>query len=390
MNNFRYFNPTEIFFGKGSIAKLESLVPKKAKVMLLYGGGSIKTNGVHSQVMKALKKHKVIEFGGIEPNPDYTTLKKALKEVKKEEVNFLLAVGGGSVIDGTKFVALTSKYKGKSPWDILCKKGAATQVKKALPFGTVLTLPATGSEFNRGAVISRREKRLKTEFSSDLVFPKFSILDPETTYTLPLKQVRNGIVDAFVHVTEQYLTYPVNAILQDRQAEALLLSLVELAPAAMKTDPCDYDARANLMWAAANALNSLISRGVPQDWATHEIGHEITALYGLDHAETLAAILPSLLRYKKDQKQEKLLQYGERIFGITSGKREDRVEKAIAATEAFFQSLEIPTNLSVYGIDPDEAARIVEKRFDKRGTKLGEHGDIEAKDAAAILRMSKA
>lgn len=388
MNNFRYYNPTEVIFGKGTIARLSDLVPKKTKVMMLYGGGSIKTNGVYNQVMSALKKHDVIEFGGIEANPDYATLKKAIKIVKKEGVEFLLAVGGGSVIDGTKFVSLASKYKGDSPWDILTK-GAASQITSAIPLGDVLTLPATGSEFNSNSVISRRAKRQKFSFASDLVFPKFSILDPETTYTLPVKQVRNGIVDAYMHVIEQYLTYPIGAIVQDRQAEALLLSLIEIAPTAMKTDPCDYAGRANFMWAASLALNSLIGRGVPQDWATHGVGHELTALYGLDHAETLAVILPWLLRHKIDQKREKLVQYGERVFGIKTGKIEDRAEKAIVATEEFFNSLGMPTTLTAHGVDPDEAAEEVKTRLNKIDFKRGEYKDVTGDAAFAILKMSR-
>ncbi|MGB4594649.1 MAG: iron-containing alcohol dehydrogenase [Anaerolineaceae bacterium] len=388
MKNFRFYNPTEIIFGRGTIAKLKELLPKKARVMLLYGGGSIKRNGVYDQVMAALSKHHVVEFGGIEPNPDYNTLMKAVKEVKKKKVDFLLAVGGGSVIDGTKFIAVAAEYQGDNPWHLL-SRDEASKATSALPLGAVLTLPATGSEFNHNSVISRREKRVKFSFKSDLVFPQFSILDPETTYTLPLKQVRNGIVDAYVHVLEQYLTYPACGIVQDRQAEALLLALIESAPKAMQTDPVDYDGRANYMWAASNALNHLIGAGVPQDWATHSIGHELTAMYGLDHAETLAVILPWLCWYKREQKKEKLLQYGERVFGIKSGKLDDRVDQTILATAAFFQSVGMPTTLSSYDVDPDEAAEIIQKRFEKRGTVLGEHDDIDGAAAAAIVRMSR-
>jgi len=258
-----------------------------------------------------------------------------------------------------------------------------------LPFATVLTLPATGSEFNHNSVISRREKRVKFSFGSDLVFPTFSILDPETTYTLPAKQVRNGIVDAYMHILEQYLTYPAGGIVQDRQAEALLMALIDCAPKAMQMDPVDYEGRANYMWAASNALNHLIGVGVPQDWATHSIGHELTALYGLDHAETLAAVIPWLAWYKREQKKEKLLQYGERVFGIKSGTLDARVDQTILATAAFFHSVGMPTTLSSYGVDPDEAADIIQKRFEKRGTVLGEHKDIDGAAAAAIVRMSR-
>ncbi|HOF25378.1 MAG TPA: iron-containing alcohol dehydrogenase [Anaerolineaceae bacterium] len=387
ISNFIYYNPTRIVFGSGSIPKLNKLIPKKAKVMLLYGGGSIMKNGVYDQVIAALKKREVVEFGGIEPNPDYDTLMKAVKQVKKKQVDYLLAVGGGSVIDGTKFVSVAAAYQGDDPWEIIAGDGI-NKVKKAIPLGTVLTLPATGSEMNHNAVISRRSTQEKLSFGSDLVFPQFSILDPETTYSLPQKQIRNGIVDAYVHVLEQYLTYPVGQIVQDRQAEALLLSLIEVAPKALQFPP-DYNARANFMWAATNALNHLINRGVPEDWATHDIGHEITALYGLAHAETLAAVLPWLLWYKRKEKQAKLLQYGYRVFGIKTQKYAERIDRTIEATSAFFHSLGMPTSLTAYGIDPDEAAEKVAERIDNRGWKLGEHHDITGKDVAAILRLSR-
>ena len=387
ISNFIYYNPTRIVFGSGSIPKLNKLIPKKAKVMLLYGGGSIMKNGVYDQVIAALKKREVVEFGGIEPNPDYDTLMKAVKQVKKKQVDYLLAVGGGSVIDGTKFVSVAAAYQGEDPWEIIAGDGI-NKVKKAIPLGTVLTLPATGSEMNHNAVISRRSTQEKLSFGSDLVFPQFSILDPETTYSLPQKQIRNGIVDAYVHVLEQYLTYPVGQIVQDRQAEALLLSLIEVAPKALQFPP-DYNARANFMWAATNALNHLINRGVPEDWATHDIGHEITALYGLAHAETLAAVLPWLLWYKRKEKQAKLLQYGYRVFGIKTQKYSERIDKTIEATSAFFHSLGMPTSLTAYGIDPDEAAEKVAERIDARGWQLGEHHDISGKDVAAILRLSR-
>lgn len=387
ISNFIYYNPTRIVFGSGSIPKLNKLIPKKAKVMLLYGGGSIMKNGVYDQVIAALKKREVVEFGGIEPNPDYDTLMKAVKQVKKKQVDYLLAVGGGSVIDGTKFVSVAAAYQGDDPWEIIVGDGI-NKVKKAIPLGTVLTLPATGSEMNHNAVISRRSTQEKLSFGSDLVFPQFSILDPETTYSLPQKQIRNGIVDAYVHVLEQYLTYPVGQIVQDRQAEALLLSLIEVSPKALQFPP-DYNARANFMWAATNALNHLINRGVPEDWATHDIGHELTALYGLAHAETLAAVLPWLMWYKRKEKQAKLLQYGYRVFGIKTQKYAERIDRTIEATSAFFHSLGMPTSLTAYDIDPDEAAEKVAERIDNRGWKLGEHHDITGKDVAAILRLSR-
>ena len=388
MNNFEFYNPTRIIFGKGTIAKLSKRVPRKARVMLVYGGGSIKENGVYDQVMDALKKHDVIEFGGIEANPDYATLLKAIKKVRKKNVDFLLAVGGGSVIDGTKFISMASPNEDIEPWDILAN-GIAKDLKKVIPFGTVLTLPATGSEFNRNSVISRRETEEKLSFASDRVFPQFSILDPETTNSLPQVQIRNGLVDAYVHVMEQYMTYPVGAVVQDRQAEALLMAIIEMAPAVLKMDPPDYDARANFMWVCSNALNHLIGAGVPQDWATHGIGHELTALYGLAHAESLAVVLPWLLWYKRDQKRDKLLQYGYRVMDQKMQKYSERVDRTIEATAAFFQSVGMPTTLTSYGVDPDEAAAKVQARWEARGWSRGEHDDITGADAAAILRLSR-
>ena len=387
MDNFIFRNPTRIIFGKGSIAKLSKYVPKKARVLVLYGGGSIKANGVYDQVMQALKKHEVLEFGGIETNPDYDTLMKAVKVVKAEKIDFLLAVGGGSVIDGTKFISLAAANKLKDPWKLLTNIDDL-KIKKAIPLGTVLTLPATGTEMNPNSVISRRATQEKLSFAHPRVFPKFSILDPETTYSLPLEQVRNGIVDAFVHVMEQYLTYPVGAIVQDRQAEAILLALVEAAPKALQNPP-DYDGRANYMWAATNALNKLICQGVPQDWTTHNIGHELTAFYGLSHAETLAVVLPYVLWYKRDKKGEKLVQYGKRVFDGRANGKKARMSEAIENTAAFFQSLGMPTTLTAYGIDPEEAATKVSQRFTERGTVMGEHNDIKPADVANILRLSR-
>jgi len=387
IENFKYYNPTQIIFGTGTIAKINKLIPRKAKVMVLYGGGSIKKNGVYDQVMAALKKREVLEFGGIEANPDYDTLMPAVKKIRKKGVDFLLAVGGGSVIDGVKFIALAALYPGEDPWEILSGDGLS-QAKAALPFGTVLTLPATGSEMNNGAVISRRSIQEKLSFDSDLVFPRFSILDPETTFSLPQKQVRNGLVDAFVHVLEQYLTYRVGAHVQDRQSEAILMALMDIAPTTLRVPP-DYNARANFMWAATCALNHTLNRGVPQDWATHNIGHELTALYGLDHAETLAAVLPWLLWVKRKQKQGKLLQYGYRVLDIKTQKYSERIDQTIEATSAFFHSLGMPTTLTAYGIDPDEAAQKVQARMESHGWTFGEHNDIDGKTAAEILRLSR-
>ena len=377
MQNFVYSNPTEVIFGKNTIAEIESRVPQDAPIMLTYGGGSIKKNGVYEQVKSALQGREVIEFPGIEPNPLYETCLKAVDVVKSSQVQFLLAVGGGSVIDGTKFIAAAACYEGADPWDILRTGGECA--KAALPVGTVLTLPATGTEANGNSVISRKATTEKLAFYAPCVFPVFSVLDPETTYTLPLKQVRNGVVDAFVHVMEQYMTYPSNAPLQDRLAESILQTLIEVGPQTL-AQPQDYESRASFMWSATLALNTLISCGVPQDWSTHMIGHELTALYGPAHAETLAVVLPGVWAHQLAKKEAKLRQYGERVWGVTTA------EAAMEKTEEFFHSLDMPTRLSAYGINAEEAAEALRTRFAERGVKLGEHGDVDGNAAAAIVR----
>ncbi|SFF91464.1 iron-containing alcohol dehydrogenase [Pontibacter chinhatensis] len=384
MNNFTFYNPVKILFGKGQISNITKEIPAGARVMVTYGGGSIKKNGVYDQVMAALQGFEVSEFGGIEPNPHYETLMKAVELAKEKQVSFFLAVGGGSVIDGTKFIVAAMEYEGEDPWNILAKREPVT---RATPFGTVLTLPATGSEMNSGAVVTRVSTREKFSFGSPFTFPKFSVLDPETTFTLPARQISNGVVDAFSHVLEQYLTYPVNAPLQDRMAEAILLTLKEEGPKAVQ-NPQDYDTMANFMWAATMALNGVIRVGVPTDWATHYISHELTALHGIDHARTLAIVFPALLRYKSETKKEKLLQYGERVWGVASGSENERLEATIQATVDFFESLGIKTRLSDYEVGRDTIDTII-RRFEERGVKdLGERADIQIQDVKEILTLS--
>ena len=380
MQNFEFFNPVKILFGKGQIARLSEEVPPGARVLLMYGGGSIKSNGVYEQVMAALAGRSVREFGGIEPNPVYETLMQAVETVKREGIDFLLAVGGGSVVDGTKFVAAAARFEGE-PWDILSRNG---MVKDAVPLGAVVTLPATGSEMNTFAVISRAATREKLAFGAPKVYPKFSIIDPQTTFSLPPRQVGNGIVDAFAHVLEQYLTYPANAPLQDRFAESILLTLIEEGPKTV-ANPADYDARANLCWCATMALNGLIALGVPQDWTTHMIGHELTALYGLDHGQTLAVVFPGTMAARRESKHAKLLQFAERVWGIRQGSEEARVETAIKKTRAFFESVGVRTRLADYGV-PADAVKQVSARFAERGwTGAGERGDVGPQKVEEVL-----
>ncbi len=384
MNNFTYCNPVKIVFGKGAIAGLPDLLPANATVLLIYGGGSIKRNGVYDQVAKALRGRTWKEFGGIEPNPLHETCLQAMAFARKEKAGFLLAVGGGSVLDATKYIAAGCEYGG-DPWDILAKEA---EVRSALPLGCVLTLPATGSEMNCTAVISKKATCEKRHFASPKVTPLFSILDPETTFSLPTRQTVNGIVDAFVHVTEQYVSSPCNAPLQDRQAEAILLTLMEEAPKVL-AHPADYDGRANLMWAATNALNGLIGCGVPQDWTTHMVGHELTALYGIDHAQSLAVVLPPLWRRTKTERQAKLAQMARRIFGAARDLPDAAVaDRAIDATERFFQSLGMRTKLADYGIEADDAARRVAGRLKARSASWGDPA-ITTEVIADVLRQAQ-
>lgn len=381
MQNFRYHNPTEVVFGKGSIAELPGLIPADAVVLMTYGGGSIRANGVYDQVAAALSGRRVVEFGGIEPNPRYETCMKAVTLAREQGATFLLSVGGGSVLDGTKFIAAAVPFAGDDPWDILAK---GAEVKSALPVGCVLTLPATGSETNGFAVVSRDATNEKLAFFSPRVYPKFAVLDPETTASLPQRQVANGIVDAFAHVLEQYMTGDMGAPLQDRQAEAVLCTLVEQGPKAVP-GPADYDTRANIMWAATQALNGIIACGVAQDWATHMIGHELTALYGLDHGQTLAVVFPATLRHQRARKAAKLLQYAARVWNITEGAEDQRIEAAIARTEDFFRSLGVKTRLAEYGIR--EGIERVGRRIEARGQKIGEHADLGRKEIDEILAL---
>lgn len=384
MLNFNFQNPTRILFGKNQIKNISKQIPKGSNVLITYGGGSIKTNGILDAVKAALNGYELSEFSGIEPNPSYETLMKCVEQIHASKVDFILAVGGGSVIDGTKFIAAAVKYDGE-PSEILSTFGF--KIKTALPFGTVLTLPATGSEMNCGSVITIKATHTKIPFSNPAVYPVFSVLDPETTYTLPPKQISNGVIDTFVHITEQYLTYPVNAKVQDRFAEGLLLTLIEEGPKAL-AEPENYDIKANLMWCATLGLNGLIGAGVPQDWATHMIGHEITALHGVDHARTLAIILPSLLKIQKENKKEKLLQYADRIWGIKNGTDEEKIDQAIKKTVEFFHAMEIKTKLSDYSITKESIPTIIEQLTAHGMVKLGEKKEITPDVSKKILELS--
>ncbi len=382
MTNFTFHNPTKIIFGKGSISELSNELSTDQKILLTFGGGSIKKNGVYEQVMTALAGYDVIEFGGIEANPQYRTCMKAVERAKSENVDFLLSVGGGSVLDAVKFIAAAAKWDGDEPWDFITN---GLPLKAALPLGCVLTLPATGSESNPNSVISRQETSEKRAFIDPHVFPVFSILDPETTFSLPERQIANGIGDAFAHVMEQYLTYPVNSPVQDRFAEGLLMTLIEEGPKALD-NPQDYDTRANIMWAATVALNTLIGRGVPHDWATHQIGHELTALHGIDHARTLSIIFPAVLKHQKKGKFAKLVQYGRRVWNL-QGDDNAVADATIAKTAEFFKSLGLPVSLADVDLTPADVTKIAQAHA-QRGSRLGERQTIGAQEIQEIINLA--
>ncbi|MFV0329188.1 MAG: iron-containing alcohol dehydrogenase [Dysgonomonas sp.] len=381
MENFSLANPVKIIFGKDTIKNIANEIPQGSKVLMTYGGGSIKKNGVYDQAVKALSGFEWYEFSGIEPNPHYETCMKAVAMIKEKGIDFILSVGGGSVLDATKFISAAVCFEEGDPWMIL--KGG--KIKKAMPFGDIITLPATGSEMNNGAVITRAETAEKLAFASPLTYPEFSVLDPTVTYSLPPRQTANGVVDAFVHVMEQYLTYNEgDSLLQDNMAEAIVKTLVAEGPKALK-EPTNYDVRANLMWASTWALNGWIACGVPEDWATHMIGHEITAFYGLDHAQTLAIVLPGVMTVLKEQKGKKITRLGKEVFGIEGG---DAIDKTIKAVEYFFESMGVKTHLSDYGLG-DEAIIKVAERLASRGWKLGERQNITPDVIKEILTIRK-
>ena len=376
MNNFIYHNPTKLVFGKGQIARLGKLIPADKKIMITFGGGSVRRNGVYDQVVKALEGRDWVEFWGIEPNPSVETVREAVALGRENGSDFLLAVGGGSVIDGTKLIAAGLLYDG-DPWDIVLKG----QADKTVPLGTVLTMSATGSEMNSGSVISRQETKEKYAFYGD--YPVFSILDPETLYSLPQRQIACGLSDTFVHVLEQYMTTPGQSRLMDRWAEGILHTVIEIAPKIWENQH-DYAVMSEYMLGATLALNDMIRMGVTQDWATHMIGHELTALHGLTHGATLAIVINGTLRVLREQKRGKLLQYGERIWGVTEGTEEERIDRTIEATERFFRSLGLSTRLSEEGIGAETIAEI-ERRFDALGARYGEAGNVDGATARRIL-----
>ncbi|MBY6196264.1 iron-containing alcohol dehydrogenase [Vibrio hangzhouensis] len=377
---FSYANPTVIHFGQGQIQQISASIPKNAKVLIIYGGGSIKKNGVYDQVVSSLSQHSWSEFSGVEANPTKETLDKAIAQVKAEDIDYLLAVGGGSVIDGTKYIAAAALHEGDS-WDLIT---GDYKVDNAIPIGVVLTLPATGSESNMGAVVTRKATNEKLGFLSPAVRPKFAVLDPDAMKTLPEKQLVNGLVDAWVHVCEQYITSPTGHMVQEGYAEVLLRNLLELGA---QFNQRDDKWRANLMWTANQALNGQIGAGMPQDWATHMIGHELTALWGVDHARSLAIIQPALLRNQLEYKQAKIEQMGRNVFGLEDSA--DLAERTIQSIEDFYASLHVDTGLSEVSGDKSDAIELIIEKLEHNGyTMLGENRTITPDVSRAILTQA--
>ena len=377
MFNFVFQNTTKLVFGRGQIAQLQTLIEKDKKVLITFGGGSVKRNGVYEQVREALKDHNTVEFWGIEPNPAVETLRKAIKLGLDEKVDMVLAVGGGSVLDGTKLIAAGIACPDTDAWAIV-KTGTAT---KQIPFASVMTLPATGSEMNNGAVISCHETKEKFAFRGD--YPVFSILDPETTYSLPKHQIACSLADIVVHCFEQYMTTPGQSRVLDRWAEGVIATAMEVAPL-VQADQHNYDVMADYMYSATMALNNFIRMGVTQDWSTHQIGHELTALCGVTHGESLAIVYPGTAEVLRKQKKAKLLQFGERVLGICEGSEDERVDQVIARIEAFFKSLGLATRLSEKGIGVDVVEEIA-RRFNERGVHFGEAKNVTGDVAREIL-----
>lgn len=383
MLNFEIHNPTKIVFGKDQLSKLAQYISNATdskKILLAYGGGSAEKIGLLDKIRTELHDFEIIEFGGIEANPEFDTLMQAVEVCRTRNIGFILAVGGGSVIDGVKFISGAINYAG-NPWEVLLREEGKV-FTSAVPFGSVLTIPATGSEANSGAVISRSSLKEKRTMGGPLFFPVFSFLDPTVVATLPKRQLANGITDAFMHTLEQYLTYPTANLLQEREAEAVLSTLIEIAPKVLE-NPADYEAAANLMWCANHALNGNLRCGVPTDWSTHMIGHELTALYGIDHAQSLAIICPRLFEVKIENKKAKLEQYGKRVWHLTG---DNVAGAAIAKTESFFHSLGIKTHISGYTSEGKDAAQVIKARFaERQWIAMGERQDLTLDEVEKIV-----
>ncbi|GAM58363.1 NADH-dependent butanol dehydrogenase A [Vibrio ishigakensis] len=386
MYNFDFCNPTRILFGEGSVDKMAKYIPAEAKVLVVYDS-IIEQIGILDKVL-AKVPNQVIKFDKIQSNPKFEILMEAVEMVREQGLDFILAVGGGSTMDGAKFISIASHNKafiGNEAEILHITPMDDDRITESIPVGTVVTLPATGSEMNPHAVISHGEDKLG--ISSPFVYPKFSVLDPTYTYSLPRGQVANGIADSFIHTAEQYVTYPAEGRFQDRTAEGIMRTLIEVSEKTLN-DPTDYDARANLMWCSTMALNGLIGSGVPQDFATHMIGHEVTSLFNIPHAPSLVMIMPALWRVRKEQKAAKLVQFAERVWDITEGSDDEKIDLAIQKTEDFFRSLGLKTRFSDYGYQFSDVEPVLTLLEKHDMTALTETKDVDLVWSKKILESA--
>lgn len=386
MENFTYYNPVQLIFGKGQMEQLSMLIPNYGKkVLLVYGGGSIKRNGVYEKVQEQLNKigAEVHELSGVEPNPKLSTVKQGVEICKQHGIEFLLAVGGGSVIDCTKLIAAASKYDG-DPWDFVIKKATP---EAALPLGTVLTLAATGSEMNAGSVITNWDTHEKYGWGSPLVFPKFSILDPTNTFTVPKNQTVYGMVDMMSHVFEQYFSHTTNSPLQDRMCESVLKTVIETAPKLLN-DLENYEYRETILYNGTIALNGTLSMGVIGDWATHNIEHAVSAVYDIPHGGGLAILQPNWMKYVLSEGTAKFKQMAVRVFNVSDeGKTDEEVAlEGIEKLREFWTSIGAPSSLADYNID-DSKLDLMAERAMANGV-FGKYKKLDKNDCLEILRMS--
>ncbi|BBI36379.1 iron-containing alcohol dehydrogenase [Cohnella abietis] len=386
MNSFELYNPTKLVFGADKIGQLGELVtPYGKRILLVYGGGSIKSSGLYNDVLYQLEGIGAIvhELPGIEPNPRLATVNKGINICRAEKIDFILAVGGGSVIDAAKAIAAGALYDG-DVWDFTVRQAT---IQEALPLGTVLTLAATGSEMNGNSVISNWETKQKRAMGSKLIYPKFSILDPKLTYTVPANQTVNGIVDIMSHVFEQYFSLTTDIPLQERFAESILLTVIENGEKALENGS-DYDARANLLLAGTYALNGTLPNGVSTDWATHGIEHEVSAIYDIAHGAGLAIIFPNWMKHVYKERASKFVQYAVRVWGVDpNGKSDDEIAlEGIEATRNYFTRIGAPATLGELGINDEQLDRMAEE-----ATKYGPIGSfkmLSKEDVLSILTAS--
>ncbi|WP_077624079.1 iron-containing alcohol dehydrogenase [Sediminibacillus massiliensis] len=387
MQNFTYYNPTKLIFGKGQLDQLKTEVPQYGKkVLMVYGGGSIKRNGLYDQVKNTLAEigAEVFELSGVEPNPRVSTARKGVDICKTEGIEFLLAVGGGSTIDCTKAIAAGAKYDG-DVWDIVTKQAPADD---ALPFGTVLTLAATGSEMNAGSVITNWETNEKYGWGSPHTFPKFSILDPVNTFSVPRNQTIYGIVDMMSHALEHYFHHETNTLLQDRMVESILITVMETAPKLLD-DLESYEHRATILYNGTMALNGVVNMGYRGDWATHNLEHAVSAVHDIPHGGGLAIIFPNWMKHCLDENPARFKQLAVRVFNVDPEGKSDREAglEGIEKLREFWNSIDAPSQLRDYDITEDSIELMAEKTV-VANPEFGNFKKLNKEDSLQILRAS--